>query len=225
MLGYLERFYGRFSTHGSVYNCRRPSDFLPGLKAPLIMSAGRLWDEAKNISILNAIAADLPWPVYIAGERKHPEGGRCAFGGLRMLGKLSTKRLALWLGRTSIYVLPAKYEPFGLSALEAALAGCALVMGDIPTLREVWGDAGVYVHPDRPDLLLDALLALIRHPEEIPILAAKARARALQFNPERMAREYMGMYRVMIARRSGEEREHAAMPAFKGETARIDNPM
>ncbi len=32
--------------------------------------------------------------------------------------------------------LPARYEPFGLSVLEAALSGCALVLGDIPSLRE-----------------------------------------------------------------------------------------
>ena len=33
------------------------------------------------------------------------------------------------LSAASVYVLPAKYEPFGLSVLEAALSGCALVLG------------------------------------------------------------------------------------------------
>jgi glycogen(starch) synthase len=43
--------------------------------------------------------------------------------------------------------LPARYEPFGLSVLEAALSGCALVLGDIASLREVWGGAACYVRP------------------------------------------------------------------------------
>ena len=55
---------------------------------------------------------------------------------------------------------PARYEPFGLSPLEAALAGCALVLGDIPSLREVWGDAALYVRPDDPDALRQAIAAL-----------------------------------------------------------------
>jgi glycogen synthase len=53
-----------------------------------------------------------------------------------------------WYARASIYALPARYEPFGLSALEAALSGCALILGDIPSLREVWLEAAPYVSPD-----------------------------------------------------------------------------
>ena len=37
---------------------------------------------------------------------------------------------------------------FGFSVLEAALSGCALVLGDIPSLREIWGDAALFVPPD-----------------------------------------------------------------------------
>ena len=63
------------------------------------------------------------------------------------------RAIADWYARASIYALPARYEPFGLSALEAALSGCALVLGDIPSLREVWGDAALFVAPDDTDAL------------------------------------------------------------------------
>ena len=66
-----------------------------------------------------------------------------------MLGRLSAGELADWYARAAIYALPARYEPFGLSALEAALSGCALVLGDIPSLREIWGDAALFVPPGR----------------------------------------------------------------------------
>jgi hypothetical protein len=45
-------------------------------------------------------------------------------------------------------VLPARYEPFGLSVLEAALSGCALVPGDIASLRGNWDGVAEFVCPD-----------------------------------------------------------------------------
>src|SRR5690606_8377688 len=102
---------------------------------------------AKNLAQLDAVATELPWPVYVAGSTEHPDGGNAAFDSVETLGVLSRAEMKHWLGRASIYVLPARYEPFGLSALEAALSGCALVLGDIPSLREVWGPAATYVDP------------------------------------------------------------------------------
>ena len=113
----------------------------PVVKEPFILAVGRLWDEAKNVAALERVAPRLGWPVSVAGEEAHPGGGQVRPGHVRRLGRLAPEALAPWFARASIYALPARYEPFGLSALEAALAGCALVLGDIPSLREVWGDA------------------------------------------------------------------------------------
>ena len=46
-------------------------------------------------------------------------------------GQLTTAEVRNVINTASIYALPARYEPFGLSILEAALSGCALVLGDI----------------------------------------------------------------------------------------------
>ena len=95
----------------------------------------------------------------------------------------------------AVYVLPARYEPFGLSVLEAAHSGCALVLGDIPSLREIWGDAAVFVPPDDTDALADAVTALIEAPERRDKLADAAWERALRFTPLRMAEDYLEAYR------------------------------
>jgi glycogen synthase len=202
MMNALHRHYGRFTAGPAIYNGRRASEYLPGIKEPFIMAAGRLWDEAKNVLTLDGIAPALPWPVYIAGEDRHPDsGGRAPFKGATMLGRLAPDVLAQWLGRASIYVLPARYEPFGLSALEAALAGCALVLGDIASLREVWGDAAIYVPPDNSRVLQSTLERLVADKAERDLLAQKARARALTYTPERMAEGYVNLYRSMLAAR------------------------
>src|SRR3546814_625675 len=126
-----------------IQNGRPPADFRPaGRKEPFILTAGRLWDGAKNVSTLAAIAPRLSWPVVAAGDARGPTGGTRAAGGLRMLGPLDAGDLAGWMGRAAIFASPARYEPFGLAVLEAALSGCGLVLGDIPTFRELWDGVG-----------------------------------------------------------------------------------
>src|SRR5215207_10268204 len=48
MLDSLQRHYGPISSPQVIYNGRQPDRFSPLQKLPLIFSAGRFWDEAKN---------------------------------------------------------------------------------------------------------------------------------------------------------------------------------
>ena len=121
----------------------------PAQKQPLIVGVGRFWDEAKNVAALQRIADRSPWPVILAGP------GTTS-------GWLTAARTAELLSRAAIFASPARYEPFGLTALEAAQAGCVLVLGDIASLREVWGEAAAYVPPDEDGALLAVLCELCR---------------------------------------------------------------
>jgi glycosyltransferase involved in cell wall biosynthesis len=116
------------------------------------------------------------------------------------VGRLSSNDLAAWYARAAIYALPACYEPFWLSALEAALSGCALVLGDIPSLREVWADAAVFVPPNEPKRLESALRELIETPSLRERMAELARSRARNYTPVRMASEYMASYKLALER-------------------------
>ncbi len=200
MLAALEQHYGPLPGARVVPNGRTAFLFPPGEKEPFVLTVGRLWDQAKNVAALERLAARLPWPIYVAGEEQHPDGRTARLDGLRLLGRLGPPELAPWFGRAAIYVLPARYEPFGLSALEAALAGCALVLGDIPSLREVWGDAALFVGPEDGEALRAALERLMADAEYRARLGARARARALRFTPERMAAGYLAAYRAVMRR-------------------------
>ena len=172
-------------------------------KQPFVFSAGRLWDEAKNIAAL--------WPKRrgpaVAGLRRGGYGAsewgkRQSPPTVRLLGCLPPHEIADWLARAAIYALPARYEPFGLSALEAGLSGCALVLGDIPSLREVWGDAALFVPPDDADALHDALCRLIEDADCGGKWRARACARARAYTPERMAAGYLAAYRSLLQEKS-----------------------
>lgn len=202
MLAALEWHYGPLPAARVLPNGRAAAEFAPQPKASYIFAAGRLWDEAKNIGALARVAPQLPWPVWVAGDTRHPDGGECETGAVRALGRLDQAALAGWLGRAAIYALPARYEPFGLSVLEAGLAGCALVLGDIPSLRELWDGAACFVDPQNPDALGAALTALCRDEGRRARLAAAARARALGFGRERMAAAYLDAYGELLSERA-----------------------
>jgi glycogen(starch) synthase len=171
-----------------------------GPKEPIVLAAGRLWDDAKNIQALCASAPELSWPVYVAGDARAPEGREAAgIEHVRHLGRLPPSELAAWYARAAIYALPARYEPFGLSVLEAALAGCALVLGDIPSLRENWDGAAMFVPPDDRCELACALRGLIEDAPRRERLAVAATARATQFTVARMADAYLRAYEEVLA--------------------------
>jgi glycosyltransferase involved in cell wall biosynthesis len=99
-----------------------------------------------------------------------------------------------WFSRAAIYALPALYEPFGLSILEAALSGCALVLGDIPSLREIWHGTAVFVDARDGDAVARAINELIGRRDALLDLARRGRSRALSLTPERMLAGYFGVY-------------------------------
>lgn len=190
--------YGAGAAARVIPNARDPSLFRPGRKEPLVVAAGRIWDEAKNLAALGAAAPLLSWPVRVAGSDRSPGGERLCVPGALTLGVLSAREIANLLARASIYALPARYEPFGLSILEAALSGCALVLGDIPSLRELWGDDALFVDPDDTGDLAGALEGLIRRPAARRALGERARARALASSPDRMVNGYLDLYARML---------------------------
>jgi glycosyltransferase involved in cell wall biosynthesis len=201
MMSNLETLYGPFASTSVVPNGRDPQDFRMGKKSPMILSAGRLWDPAKNVTALVEIADRLPWPLYLAGEDRFEQHGgddltksgtQC--NAIRLLGHLPSGELADWMARASIFVMPARYEPFGFTVLEAALSGCVLVLGDISSLRENWDGAAIFVSPDDRMQMKQVLEDLIRDPQQLQKLGLRAQLRAREFTSERMAGEYVKLY-------------------------------
>ncbi|WP_162913327.1 glycosyltransferase family 4 protein [Rhodospirillaceae bacterium SYSU D60014] len=201
LLAALQPLYGPLPGARVIHNGRSAAAFPALAKEPFVITAGRAWDEAKNIRALDEIAPALPWPIYLAGDCRGPDDAGWQPCNLTPLGRLPSDDLARWLGRAAIFALPAHYEPFGLTALEAALAGCALVLGDNPTMRELWEGAALFVPPDDRAQLAAAIHQLIRRPHLRDALGAAARARAHRYNAPAMTQAYRGLYQEIIADR------------------------
>jgi glycosyltransferase involved in cell wall biosynthesis len=186
------------------------------LRTVQALTVGRLWDEAKNVGMLRSV--NSPIPIYVAGERQH--GTSVApkqLGHSILLGALSEPSLVSLFARSSIYIATSIYEPFGLAPLEAALCGCAVVANDIPSLREVWGDAALYF--SGPRSLSTVLHQLNRNPGELSMLRQQAFLRASELTAERMTNGYEEMYRALLAGRTGVRPPTEMQPGFAAHAA------
>jgi glycosyltransferase involved in cell wall biosynthesis len=170
------------------------------LKEPFILAAGRLWDEAKNVSALVCAAPRLSWPVRLAGPVMPPSADAAAdpaIPGVQFLGGLSRQDLMQEMQGASIFAAPAVYEPFGLTVLEAASAGCALVLADIDSFRELWDGAALFVEP-RAEMLQAALEHVIRDQPLRQELQRWATRRARRYSLDAMSGAYQALYENLI---------------------------
>jgi glycosyltransferase involved in cell wall biosynthesis len=169
-------------------------------KEPFILAAGRLWDEAKNIGALTAMANALPWPVLLAGPARLGANEIAAVSGVKLLGTLPRSDLLALMRRAAVFVVPAVYEPFGLAALEAASAACALVLADIPSLRELWVGAAVFFDPRDPADLARALNSVCGDPALRRQLQRAALHRTRLYRAATMVERFAELYRTLLTR-------------------------
>jgi glycogen(starch) synthase len=166
-------------------------------KARYVLTAGRLWDDGKNAGMLDRVAAHLNVPVFAAGPAAGPLGQTARYQHLHMLGSLGEAEIAKWYGAAPIFASTARYEPFGLSVLEAARAGAALVLSDIPSFRELWQGAARFVALDDDGALLETLRRLLARPAELRGLAEAARRRAASYSARAMVAATLQVYRSL----------------------------
>jgi glycosyltransferase involved in cell wall biosynthesis len=191
----VRRAYGEDMALEVVYNGRtlRPRPAAPRRQA-MVLSAGRLWDEAKNLRTLDAAAAGVRWPVLAAGPIRGPDGQEVMLEHMTALGQLHDTVLEGRLRRAAIFASLPIYEPFGLAVLEAALAGCALVLSDISTFREIWDEAALFVPAVEPGAARDAMNRLIADRDLRLQLGEQAQRRASAYSREACVRGTLAVY-------------------------------
>lgn len=197
----LSACYGPIENLHVVHNSTQPA--APGAeKRDVVMAAGRWWDEGKNAALLSAIARDIDWPIIAAGQQRSPDGKLVDMNGVAATGPLSGQETRERIAQAGIVVSPSLYEPFGLVALEAAMAATPLVLSDIPTYRELWDGAALFAPPNSPSHFIEAVNKLARDPKLRREMGARAQRRAEHFTPQRQADAMHTLYREAAAQHS-----------------------
>jgi glycosyltransferase involved in cell wall biosynthesis len=164
-----------------------------------VLTAGRLWDEGKNVVALDRAAAHLPFKICAAGPLHGPNAAAVQLDRLDWLGVLDPAALRDVMARSAVFVSFAFYEPFGLAVLEAAQAGCALVLSDIPTFRELWDGAALFVAPSDDRAIAEALNTIAADMALRTRLGAAAQQRAAQYTIEKAADALAALMRSRLA--------------------------
>jgi glycosyltransferase involved in cell wall biosynthesis len=195
-----------------VHNGRRITQPAAGATLGLFaFTAGRLWDEGKNLASLDRVAKRLSVPVLAAGPLVGPNGAQVSARHVKTLGRLTDAEVERHLGAKPIFVSVAHYEPFGLAVLEAAQAGCALVLSDIPTFRELWDGAALFVSPNDEEELAKAIEKLADDADERACMGRRAEDAAKAYDVERMSMGVLNVYRSLLeAKRNTSSVEDAA---------------
>jgi glycosyltransferase involved in cell wall biosynthesis len=192
------RVYGLARPVQAIYNGRRALPMRKRGPEDFVLTVGRLWDDGKNVRVLDNAAARLNAPVEAVGPLSGPNGTAVSFEHLQTPGELPLEQISTRFAARPIFASSALYEPFGLSVLEAAQAGCALVLSDIPTLRELWGGAAIFVAADDAEGFASAIDSMIAQPERRAELGAEAQIRALRYTPEAMAGRMAQLYAGLL---------------------------
>jgi glycosyltransferase involved in cell wall biosynthesis len=194
MLNEAEKFYGPFRNKRVIYNGRDRRLFKTSKKEKIVFSIGNILNEAKNINLLLKAASAIKYPVFIAGDKSSvKEKGLPA--NVHFTGPLSQEDLTVWLSKAAIYALPVLYEPFGYTFLEAAFSSCALIGGNIQSLKEIWGDSMIYADTRRADLLANTINKLMVDDNRLEASGNKALKQASsKYTLQTMVHEYADLY-------------------------------
>jgi glycosyltransferase involved in cell wall biosynthesis len=194
----VQRHYGLGTPPRTVHHGRAPVAVPNGVPHDFVFTAGRLWDEGKNFGMIDAAAARIGVPVRAAGPLAGPNGAKVLFDNIHCLGTLGDEELGRWLSARPVFVSAALHEPFGLAVLEAASAGCALILSDIPSFRELWEDVAIFVDPRDEDGFARAISNLVGDDFERAVLGRAARERAARYTPDAMAAQMANLYRGLL---------------------------
>ena len=167
------------------------------------VTAGRLWDEGKDVATLDRAAALTDVPVRAIGPHRGPNGASLATTHLQAVGSLPAAALREVFATRPVFLSAARYEPFGLAVLEAAQAGCALVLSDIPTFRELWDGAATFVPPGDAAGFAAELDGLVGDPDRRERLGEAARERAARYTLDAAANGVARLYQALLAERAG----------------------
>lgn len=102
---------------------------------------------------------------------------------LIITGEVSEEKKMEYFQMSLMYVQPTIHEGFGVAIAEAMSCGLPVITSDVGAVREVVGDAGMYVDPDNPEELAHKILFLLQSDDARNKIGSAARKRIVRKFP------------------------------------------
>jgi glycosyltransferase involved in cell wall biosynthesis len=125
---------------------------------------------------------------------------------IKFLGYVPDEDLPLLFQASTAFVYPSLYEGFGLPILQAMAAGTPVITTKLSSIPEVAGDAALYIDPDDPATLIQALQALQTNNDLRSSLIFSGKKQAGKFSWKQTAKKTIDVYReVMMVQKKNEQ--------------------
>lgn len=157
-----------------------------------VLTVGAIQRRKNQLAALAAVQVAGLELVVVGPEKDAALAAELRRRGARMEGYVETERLAELYRGAACLVQSSRYEGFGLPVLEAMASGTPVVAVPDPALREVAGEAAVFVEEDR---LGDGIGEALRDRER---LSAAGLERARSFTWRAAAERTLAVYREIL---------------------------
>ncbi len=176
---------------------------------PYVFWAGT-FQPRKNVRVLlDAFARippdELPHRLVLAGppgwkpDDEDGEVARALGDRVRLLGPVTREHIFPLFAGADLFAFPSRHEGFGIPVVEAMAQGTAVLCADIPALREVAGDAAVFVPPDDLDGWVGALRTMLTDDASRSASITRGRERVGRYSWERCTAETVAVYEEALS--------------------------
>ncbi|MDR3473087.1 MAG: glycosyltransferase family 4 protein [Devosia sp.] len=167
----------------------------------LIVTTGRQTRQKNQIVLVNALSGIPQAHLALAGVGPERESLVAAArrGGvldrIHFVGEISPARVPEFLAAGDVFAFPSNFETFGLSVVEAAIAGLPVVASDIAVLQEVLTDddrepSALFARPEDADGFAAAITTIMEQPQLAEKLSQAGRRLAERYSPTKMCLAY-----------------------------------
>jgi glycosyltransferase involved in cell wall biosynthesis len=186
-----------------------------GVVAPYVIAVGSIHPRKNYERLIAALARPelSQCRLVICGGVGWKAGGvrraleETGVGGrVKLTGYVTTPELRALIEGAEMMVFPSLYEGFGIPPLEAFAVGVPVCASRASSVPEVVGDAAVMFDPRSVEDMAGAMARVLGDQTLREELIRRGRARLRHFSWERCAREHMGLYTTVAARRARSRR-------------------
>lgn len=109
-------------------------------------------------------------------------------------GYIPSSQMPLMYNCSDLFLYPSLRESFGLPVLEAMSCGIPVITSDIPAIREVGGEAAIFVDPENTMAIAEKIGSLLNDSERRSSLIQKGNERARLFSWKNSAKKLIQLY-------------------------------
>lgn len=117
---------------------------------------------------------------------------------VQSIGTISSSDLAAFYRQAEALIYPSLYEGFGLPPLEAMRCGCPVIAPRRASLPEVCGDAALYINPELPQEIAQAMMTIRRKKFIKEGLKTRGFQRSALFRWENCAQKHLELFEELI---------------------------